>query len=787
MAHATIPAEAVVDQLFSQNTVGIAVLDRDGRYLRINDALAAMNGLPAPAHIGHTLAELLPEAGSRLQPLIDAALAGRPVIDLETRVDEHGGRSRSFSGSFLPVRSGDEVTGMIALVVETTEGARAEAALRVSRERLQLAMEGTETGLFEWTIATNQLVWSENMGPMWGRERGWSPPTYEAYLSTLHPEDAAALSADVSRAVTTGAGYEREFRILWPGGQVRWIQSKVHVLAGEDGRPEVLVGFISDITARRRRELASEYLARASLALAGSLDVPGTLREVAELAIPELGDWCSVHLAGPDGQVEQVAVAHQLAEQAALVAELQSRYPTDPDSPTGVPAVIRSGRSELYPEISDELLRATARDADHLRLVRALRLSSVMVVPMVARGRTVGAITFAFAGPGREYGTEELELAEELGRRAGLAVDNARLLLAEQAAHRRLRALQSVTDVALTHLELDDLLGQLLARVRDITGSDLAEVLLMDEQHHEVRITVAGTIEAEPASIIRVPLRTGEDEMGALRLLFAEERTLAAEDVELVELVADRAARAIAHARVYAQLRDTAVTLQRSLLPAELPELPGHALAVRYLPGQEGAEVGGDFYDAFPVGGGRFAVVAGDVVGRGIAAAADMGQLRASLRAYAFEDPSPARALERLDALIDGLGGVSFATVALLVVDVGSGSAEVALAGHLPPLVRAADGSCRRLEVRPGLPLGAPAGARESLRFALQPGDLLLLYTDGLVERRASRLDDGIDQLCSLVSGGPGDPEALLDRVLAELVPGGHAEDDVALVALRRT
>ena len=785
---ATIPADAVVDQLFTQNTVGVAVLDREGRYLRINDALAAINGLPAEAHIGHTLAELLPAAAPAMQPLLDAVLVhGQAVVDVETEVDEHGGRSRSFRGSFLPVRSGDGITGMVALIVETTEGARTEAALRVSQERLQLALAGTETGIFEWTIATNELVWSENMGPIWGRERGWAPSSYEEYLATLHPDDAEAMSANVSRAITEGTDYEHEHRIRWPDGHVRWIHSKVHVLTDEEGRPAVLVGLVNDDHARRTRELASEYLARASLVLARSLDIEATMREVAELAVPELGDWCAVHLATDDGAIEQVAVAHQRPDQVDLVAALQERYPADARATTGVPAVIRTGKSELYPEISDDLLQAGAHDADHLRLLRALRLGSVMIVPMLARGRTVGAMTFAFAGRGREYGTDELELAEELGRRAGLAVDSARLLRAERAAHRRLRALQSVTDVALAHLELDDLLAELLDRVRDLTGSDLAEVLLIDEEHQEVRVTVSGTIQAEPAGTTSVPLRSGGDVIGALRLLFAEERTVAPEDVGLVELVADRAARAIAHARVYEQLRDTAVTLQRSLLPAVLPELPGHALAVRYLPGQEGAEVGGDFYDVFGVGEGRYAVAVGDVVGRGIAAAADMGQLRASLRAYAFEDPRPARALERLDALIEGLGGVSFATIALLVADVATGQVEVALAGHLPPLMWDPRHGCQRVDVRPGLPIGAPAAPRAGASFTLEPGGLVLLYTDGLVERRGTPLDDGIDTLCRLVGEGPDEPEALLDHLITTLLPGGHSQDDVALVALRRT
>jgi PAS domain S-box-containing protein len=610
----SITAGAVMDQLFQQNVVGMAIIDSDGRYVRINDALATMNGIPAADHIGHTLGELLPGAAERMAPLLEAVLAGRPVIDLETAIDEHGGRSRTFRGSFLPIAGEDGVVeGLISLIVETTEGARVEAALRMSRERLQLALEGTETGTFEWDVATNALVWSDNMGPIWGRERGWMPADYEDYLTTLTPEDGELLAADVQRATAEGVGYEREHRVLLPSGEARWVHSKVHVLRDDEGNPSALIGLVNDVTARRERENA------------------------------------------------------------------------------------------------------------------------------------------------------------------------------EQAAHRRLRALQSVTDIALAHLELDDLLKELLERVRDITGSDLAEVLLVDEVHGEVQVTAAGAIDAPPGSTVRVPLRAESEVIGSLRLCSVAERTLAPEDAELLELVADRAARAIAHARVYEQARTTAVTLQRSLLPAALPRLPGYDVAVRYLPGQEGAEVGGDFYDVFPLPDGRFAVVVGDVVGRGVTAAADMGQLRAALRAYAYEHPDPAHALELFDRLTEGLGGVSFATISVLALDPQTGEGELALAGHPPAVVRSAAGGCTRFPAPAGVPIGSPPGPREKHPLKLEHCDLVLFYTDGLVERRGITLDDRIDALCAAVESGPTEPDALLDHVLAELVPGGSSEDDVALVAVRRT
>src|SRR4029079_11057529 len=151
---------------------------------------------------------------------------------------------------------------------------------------------------------------------------------------------------------------------------------------------------------------AHAFLDKASQRLAASLDPVQTLEDVAQLAVPTLADWCAVQLA-PD---RQVAVAHVDPDKVRWARELQDRYPPDPDSPTGAPAVIRSGRAELYPEIDSALLEAAALDEEQVRLVRELQMNSVMVVPMTARERVLGAITFVWAESGRQYSTRELEL-----------------------------------------------------------------------------------------------------------------------------------------------------------------------------------------------------------------------------------------------------------------------------------------------------------------------------------------------------------------------------------------
>lgn len=181
---------------------------------------------------------------------------------------------------------------------------------------------------------------------------------------------------------------------------------------------------------RRERKRAAEalrFLSEASAELSSSLDYRATLAGVARLAVPQLADWCAVDVLEEDGSTHRLAVEHEDPAKVAWAHELQRRYPPDADAPQGLPEVLRSGRSEFYPEIPDEMLVAAARDPEHLRLMREIGFTSAMIVPLVARERTLGAITLVSAESGRRYEEADLELAEELARRAALAVDNARL------------------------------------------------------------------------------------------------------------------------------------------------------------------------------------------------------------------------------------------------------------------------------------------------------------------------------------------------------------------------
>ncbi|HZP80735.1 MAG TPA: ATP-binding protein [Chthonomonadaceae bacterium] len=188
-----------------------------------------------------------------------------------------------------------------------------------------------------------------------------------------------------------------------------------------------------------RRHL--EFLAEADAILVSSLDYETTLTNVAHLAVPKLGDWCAVDILESSGAIRSLAVAHVDPAKVALARTIRQRYPPDPNAPTGVPNVLRTGKTERRVEIPDSLLEASVRDPEQLRLIRELGLKSYMCVPLVARGRTLGAITLISAESGRRYTAQDQKFAEDLARRAALAVDNARLYREVQTQRRRLDAI----------------------------------------------------------------------------------------------------------------------------------------------------------------------------------------------------------------------------------------------------------------------------------------------------------------------------------------------------------
>jgi sigma-B regulation protein RsbU (phosphoserine phosphatase) len=389
----------------------------------------------------------------------------------------------------------------------------------------------------------------------------------------------------------------------------------------------------------------------------------------------------------------------------------------------------------------------------------------------------------------------------------------------------RLRDIQSITDAALSRLDDRELLAELLERTRAILQADTAAALLLDfgsgqliataaagleeEVRQGVRIPVgrgfAGRIAADQQPVILdhvdhttvlnpilwskgiralmgVPLIAGGRVIGVLHVGSLTPREFTHEDVELLQLAADRAAAAV-YSLMGQEDRIAAMALQRSLLPAALPAAAGAQLAARYVPGE--GSVGGDWYDVFSLPAGELGIVIGDVTGSGLPAAVIMGRMRSALRAYALDSTEPAEVLARLDAKMQHFEPGALATVSYALIDPSLDSMRICLAGHYPPVIASPGQPAALAPIPPGLLIGAvPAAQRPQVTVQLSPGSLVAFYTDGLVERRDRPIDDRLRRLCEAVTAGP--PDAACAEVMAELVGAEPVRDDIALVMFWR-
>ncbi|WP_162254094.1 GAF domain-containing SpoIIE family protein phosphatase [Nocardioides sp. Soil774] len=411
--------------------------------------------------------------------------------------------------------------------------------------------------------------------------------------------------------------------------------------------------------ARQRAKL--EFLAQAATELASSLDYQATLARVARLAVPTFADWCAIDLVD-DGRLRRLSVAHVDPAKVQLAHDLAERYPADREAAHGAWQVMRTGRSELIAEITDDMLTAGAVDAEHAEIARALHLRSAVTVPLVARGRILGVMTWVAAESERHYTPDDLALAEELAQRAAVSLDNA------------------------------DLHSQTLA---------------------------------------------------------------------------------------------AAVQLQRAVLPDALPAAHGWELAHHYSPAGR-TEVGGDFYDVIERDDGGLVLFIGDVMGRGVEAAAAMAQVRAAVRAYAALDPRPRAVLGHLDEMFDHYGSEQLVTLLYLLVDPARDEAVIGNAGHPPPVLVRGDGTLVELPSADGPPLGVGIQERSETVVAFTVEDTLIAFTDGLVERRGEDITEGQARVACAAQAHRGKPLADAVASLVQQVGDPSRDDDIAVLGARR-
>jgi serine phosphatase RsbU (regulator of sigma subunit)/CheY-like chemotaxis protein/anti-sigma regulatory factor (Ser/Thr protein kinase) len=401
-----------------------------------------------------------------------------------------------------------------------------------------------------------------------------------------------------------------------------------------------------------------------------------------------------------------------------------------------------------------------------------------------------------------------------------------------EASTRTIRTLQIISDTALSHLNLEELLPALLRRACAVFGLAGAQLLLRTDSTGALSLAgsagvplslrvdrgvrpdknggdplaraAAGNACRMPAAELAETGRVADVEAGApietvllaplvadgqrlgLLVLGGSEIAASAVDLELLGLAGERMAIAIDHAQRAAQGRALVETIQRSLLPENLPSHPFLELAARYLPSGAPAEIGGDWYDALYLGPDRVGIMIGDVVGHGIRAATTMSELRSALRAFAIEGHSPSQALHELDRLVQATFGPTMVATALyLVIDLSESSITFARAAHPPPVLLSADGQMRLLETQPSLPLGLAGAAPEQSHHRLAADDTLLVFTDGLIERRGESIDDGFKWLREVLADAPTSIDALCEHVTASAIARSVPRDDIALIALR--
>jgi phosphoserine phosphatase RsbU/P len=400
----------------------------------------------------------------------------------------------------------------------------------------------------------------------------------------------------------------------------------------------------------------------------------------------------------------------------------------------------------------------------------------------------------------------------------------------------RLRDIESVADAALSRLDEQSLLDTLVERVKNVVQADTAAVLLLDEAAGQLVATAASGIEEEVRqgvriplgagfagrvaasrepvilntvdrttvvnpllvdrgikSLLGVPLLVGGNVIGVLHVGSLSGRPFGQQDVELLQLAADRAALAL-HSLMTQDNELAAVALQRSLLPTALPAVPGADLAARYIAGT--GTVGGDWYDVFVLPDGRLGVVVGDVAGSGLAAAVIMGRMRSALRAYVLHTADPATALRMLDRKMQYFEPDAMATVLYGLYTPGTGEIEISSAGHLPPVLAAPGEQAGPLQLMTDPPIGvADDQPRRSVTSIIPPGALLCFFTDGLVERRGQVIDRGVNQLAATlgrqIAAGPGDAadlaaENACTEVMRALVGNAPSPDDIAVLMLSR-
>jgi serine phosphatase RsbU (regulator of sigma subunit) len=655
-------------------------------------------------------------------------------------------------------------------------------------------------------------------------------------VGVAFPRAAAVVEQACQSVLQTGtavAGLEVVAPSSGPWLPGRW-RVDAFPLPDADGAVGSLAVSVQDVT-----ELSQQVARLSALqAVTAALSSATSVEQVLEVALAEAtgavgGAAGSVGLLDADGRLLRTITTGFPED----VTQAFSRLALD--APLPGPAVFRDGNARYYPDQAS----AAAEFPGAAEVVTGSRFQAAAVEALTIGDTRLGYLSVHFTEHGQLAAADRALLAA-LARQCAIAVDRARRADAARAERDLARRLQSVAARFAAAAGVADVAQVLADAATELLGATVALVNVYDPESRSLAMVSAS--DAAPAAItsrfarwsVEAPLpardvfRTGrsvllrslaerdqrypaladidvEQEAWANLLLQAHGRPLGlvaigweqprdftAESLDLMDVIARLCSGALERARLGDAHQQIAETLQRELLPPDLPRLPGFTIAARYRPAGVAARAGGDWYDAFALPGGRLGLLIGDVAGHGVAAAALMGQVRALARAEARSGGDPGAALTRLNASTCEIApgpAQTLVTCCYLQLDPKSGCVLASSAGHLPPLVRRLAPGAREpqptadfMDLRPGIPLGIGTEARyDTSTCAFSPGSIVVLYTDGLVERRGRTLDEELEALRRLVTTTSLEVDGLCDQLLTSLAADIDGADDIALIAVR--
>jgi len=673
----------------------------------------------------------------------------------------------------------------VAVVEPTSVGHVPAQDLEATRLRAQLAIDAAGIGTFDWDLLTGRLTWDARLIEMFGYEGSTFEQTIEAFNARLHPDDLPRVSEALQTAIATRGELETDYRIMLPNGDTRWVSARGKAFGADGQRAARVIGVAYDVTAEVASEARVSRVLEAMPAGFYSLDADWRFAHVNAQAEKLLG-YTREELLGRVLWEAFPAALNSVFEQSFRQAvdtgepvAFDAHYPAPLDGWYELRAwPTPDGLSVYFVEVTERRKAEEQAERATRRLTLLAQVSAELAGTLdvqAATARLPRLVVPALA----DYCILTVIDADGHPRDVGSwHVDPAHRTVLENYAEVRLDAMPMTAPV-----------GRALHANEAVTfaGDDVLE-LLPPGRARDLLAVLA------PKTEVALPLRARGRTLGLLTLFYADGHQPTHEDVSVAQDVADRAGLAWDNARLFGQQQQMAETLQRSLL-TDPPE-PDHAeIVVRYLPAAEAARVGGDWYDAFMQPNGSTMLVIGDVVGHDTAAAAAMGQVRSLLRGIAaYSDAGPAEVLRGLDSAMAVLQIDTMATAAVARFEQTEDEAARGVtrmlwanAGHLPPLALHPDGSVAVLaDWKADLLLGVDADVvRTESVVTLDRGSTVLLYTDGLVERRDADLDAGLDRLRTHLRELADLPlQELCDELITRLVDGKPG-DDVALVAVR--